>query len=434
MKKSIYVALGASALLNAAAPAVLPVEKRTFSQSQFIPDISMIVDMSYASRNKDQDGLAGLMIPGVIEDYYGQEEGDGHGHAHGAYSPDNGFNFNYAELVMSANVDPNFSLDTVFHFTEDGVSIEEAYFTNTTALDGLRIRGGKLLSEFGRLNQQHHHFWDFNDMPLIHQAFVGNEGLNEVGLQLQYTLPFEEYVMIGGEVLQGDNEKSFGNDTLTTSNDEEVKGASAPSLLVGYLKGSFDIGDTSVLPGVSYIYGESRSQHTHADGADAHEITFDGTSSIVNLELTVKHFFDSYSFLAWQTEWMHMEKKGDEYHVETVGAVVGATEQEAQKITQAGYYTQLVYAHDQNWRVGARYDSIYKNDYGFTEEALPSTPYNSYTVMAEYHWSEFSRLRLEYTQNDALYTEGANGFESTDVKTLMLSLNLAIGAHAAHDF
>jgi hypothetical protein len=54
--------------------------------------------------------------------------------------------------------------------------------------------------------------------------------------------------------------------------------------------------------------------------------------------------------------------------------------------------------------------------------------------MAEYHWSEFSRLRLEYTQNDALYTEGANGFESTDVKTLMLSLNLAIGAHAAHDF
>jgi len=430
MKKSIYLALAASTLLNAAAPAVLPVEKRTFSQSQFMPDISMIVDMSYASRNKDQDALAGLVIPGVIEDYYGQEEGDGHGHAHSAYSSDNGFNFNYAELVMSANVDPNFSLDTVFHFTENDVSIEEAYFTNTTALDGLRIRGGKLLSEFGRLNQQHHHFWDFNDMPLVHQAFVGNEGLNEVGLQLQYTLPFEEYVMIGGEILQGDNEKSFGNDTLTTSNDEEVKGASAPSLLVGYLKGSFDIGDTSVLPGVSYIYGESRSQHTHVDGANSHEITFDGTSSIVNLELTVKHFFDSYSFLAWQSEWMQMERKGDEYHVENAAP----TEKEAQKIKQAGYYTQLVYAHDQNWRMGARYDSIYKNDYGFTEEALPSTPYNSYTVMAEYHWSEFSRLRLEYTQNDALYTEGANGFESTDVKTLMLSLNLAIGAHAAHDF
>ena len=76
MKKSIYLALSASTLLNAAAPALLPEEKRTFSQSQFIPDISMIVDMSYASRNKDQDDLAGLVIPGAIEDYYGQEEGD----------------------------------------------------------------------------------------------------------------------------------------------------------------------------------------------------------------------------------------------------------------------------------------------------------------------------------------------------------------------
>ena len=430
MKKSIYLALSASTLLNAAAPALLPVEKRTFSQSQYMPNISMIVDTSFTSRNKSQDALAGLVIPGTIEDFYGQEEQtDEHGHAHSAYSSDNGFNFNYAELVMSANVDPNFSLDTVFHI-EDEISVEEAYFTNTTAIDGLRIRGGKLLSEFGRLNQQHHHFWDFNDLPLVHKAFVGNDGLNEVGLQLQYTLPFEEYVMIGGEILQGDNEKSFGNDTLTTSNDEEITGASAPSVLVGYLKGSFDIGDTSVLPGVSYIYGESRSQHTHVDGADTHEITFDGTSSIINLELTVKHFFDSYSFLTWQSEWMHMEKKGDEYHVENAAA----TEKEAQKITQQGYYTQLVYAHDQNWRMGARYESIYKNDYGFTEEVLPSTPYNSYTLMAEYHWSEFSRLRLEYIQNDALYTEGAGGFESTDVKTLMLSLNLSIGAHAAHDF
>jgi len=434
MKKSIYLALGACTLLNAAAPAVLPVEKRTFSQSQFMPNISMIVDMSYAARNKDQDALAGLVIPGVIEDFYGQEAGDGHGHAHSACSSDNGFNFNYAELVMSANVDPNFSLDTVFHFTEDGVSIEEAYFTNTTALDGLRIRGGKLLSEFGRLNQQHHHFWDFNDMPLIHQAFVGNEGLNEAGLQLQYTLPFEEYVMIGGEVLQGDNEKSFGNDSISISSDdaavtEEIKGASAPSLLVGYLKGSFDIGDTSVLPGISYIHGESRSLHDH----DGHQVGFDGTSSIVNVELTVKHFFDSYSFLTWQSEWMQMERKGDEYH-----AVAIDVEKLSQKITQAGYYTQLVYAHDQNWRMGARYDSIYENDNQVMKsegEELPSTPYDSYSAMVEYHWSEFSRLRLEYTQNDALYRElAAGGFESTDVKTLMLSLNLSIGAHAAHDF
>jgi len=57
MKKSIYMALCASTLLQAAAPAVLPLEKRTFSQSQFIPDISLIVDTSFAARNKDQAEL-----------------------------------------------------------------------------------------------------------------------------------------------------------------------------------------------------------------------------------------------------------------------------------------------------------------------------------------------------------------------------------------
>jgi hypothetical protein len=430
MKKSIYMALCASTLLNAAAPALLPVEKRTFSQSQFIPDISMILDTSFASRNKKQDELSGLVIPGLNEDFYGQEEGDEHGHSHSAYGSDNGFNFNYAELVMSANVDPNFSLDTVFHFDVDGVEVEEAYFTNATALDGLRIRGGKLLSEFGRLNQQHHHFWDFNNMPLVYKSFVGGEGLNELGLQLQYTLPFEEYVMVGAEVLQGENEKSFGYDGFTLSNSVDsvdIESAEAPSLFVGYLKGSFDIGDTSLLPGVSYIYGESKSVHDH----EGHQVGFDGTSSIINAELTVKHFFDSYSFLTWQTEWMYMEKKGDEYHLETDTDPI---EKEDQKIKQAGYYTQLVYAYDQNWRMGARYESIYQNDYQFTEEALPSAPYKAYSAMVEYHWSEFSRLRLEYTQNEALYTEGAGGFESVDVNTLMLSLNVSIGAHAAHDF
>jgi len=434
MKKSIYMALCASTLLQAAAPAVLPLEKRTFSQSQFIPDISLIVDTSFAARNKDQAELSGLVIPGVSEDYYGQEEGDEHGHSHSAYSSDNGFNFNYAELVMSANVDPNFSLDTVFHFGTDEVEIEEAYFTNTTAAEGLRIRGGKLLSEFGRLNQQHHHFWDFNNMPLIYQGLVGNEGLNEVGLQFQYTLPFEEYVMVGGEILQGDNEKNFGNDQISissndgTSETQVLEGEDAPSMFVGYVKGSFDLGDTTFLPGASYIYGQSQSIHNHGD----HEVAFDGTAAIINVELTVKHYFDSYSFLTWQSEWMYMDKEGDEYHAEA--AAPTEIEKVAQEITQAGYYTQLVYAANQNWRMGARYESIYENDYKFTEEEFPSTPYDSYSAMVEYHWSEFSRLRLEYTQNDALYTEGPAGFESQSVNTLMLSLNLAIGAHAAHDF
>jgi len=423
MKKSTYLALCASTLLYAEAPAVKPLSQRTFSQSQFIPDISLIVDTSFAYRNKDQDGLGGLSIPGVVEDFFGQGETDGHEHT--GYSSDNGFNINYAELVLSSNVDPSFRLDSVFHFGLDSVEIEELYFTNTTLIDGLRIRGGKILSNFTRFNSQHQHFWDFNEVPLVYKGFLGSEKLNELGLQFQYTLPLEEYVILGLEVSQGDNEKSFGNDTLTLSNAQEIKGADAPSLLVTYIKTSFDIGDTTIVPGFSYIHGQSRSLDAH----DGHEVAFDGTSSLYNIELTLKHYFDSYSFLSWQSEWMRLEKKGDEYHLEN-----NVLEVHDQKIEQEGYYSQLVYAHDQNLRVGVRYDSIYKNTYDFSEEALPPAPYKRYSAMGEYHFSEFSRLRLEYTHNSALFKEGVNGFEAENVDSVILSLNLAIGAHGAHDF
>jgi len=423
MKKAIYLALCASTLIHAQAPALLPVEKRTFSQSQFIPDISLIVDTSFVSRNQDQDELSTLGIPGIMEEFYGNPA-DEHGHSHGAYSPDNGFNFNYAELVMSANVDPTFSLDAVFHFGQDSVEIEEAYFTNTTVMDGLRIRGGKLLSDMGRLNNQHHHFWDFNEAPLIYQGFLGGDNLNEVGLQVQYTLPLDEYVMVGAEVLQGNNEQSFGTGTLSLSNGDEIKGADAPSMLVTYIKTAFDIGDTTIMPGASYVYGQSRKLDAH----DGHEIAFDGDSSLYNIELTVKHYFDSYSFISWQSEWMRLEKKGTEYHVEN-----NVTKPEDQKIIQEGVYSQLVYAPNANLRFGGRYEAIYKNS---SEEALPSAPYNRYTAMVEYHFSEFSRLRLEYSQNDALYRHNdvTDQFDAVQTNSIILSLNLAIGAHGAHDF
>ncbi|MDF1880182.1 hypothetical protein JHD50_02500 [Sulfurimonas sp. MAG313] len=417
MKQSIYLALCASTLLHAQVPALLPIEKRTFSQSQFIPDISLIVDTSFASRNKNQDDLQGLSVPGITDYAFGT----GHG-----YSPNNGFNFNYSELILSANVDPSFSLEATFHFTQESVEIDEAYFTNTTLLQGLRLRGGQFLSDVGRLNNQHPHFWDFNEAPLIYQGFLGAENLSEIGLQAQYTLPLDEYVMLGAEILQGKSE-NFGYESLTLSNGDKIKGAAAPSMLVAYVKTSFDVGNTTVMPGASYIYGKHYTRNSY----DAHEIAFDGSSSVYNLELTIKHYFDSYSFISWQSEWMRLEKKGDEYHVEDASL---SSEVYKQKIIQEGIYSQLVYASNTNTRYGLRYESIYTNSYAFTEVDLPSTPYNRYSAMVEYHFSEFSRLRLEYSQNDALYSQSANTFEKQNIHSLIVSLNLSIGAHGAHDF
>ena len=74
-------------------------------------------------------------------------------------------------------------MDGVLHFSENGVAVEEAYFTTTSLPAGLRLRGGKLNSNFGRINEQHHHYWDFGDMPLVYDAFLGMHGLSEMGVR-----------------------------------------------------------------------------------------------------------------------------------------------------------------------------------------------------------------------------------------------------------
>jgi hypothetical protein len=419
MKKALLLSALASATLFAVAPAVKPIQERTFSQSQFMPDISMIMDFSYVNHSINDAELQHLEIPGVAEGIMGTHEHGGNSES--TYNAKNGFNLNYAEMVLSSNVDPFLSMDAVLHFSPEGVEIEEAYFTTTALGNGFRLRGGKLLSEFGRQNSQHHHFWDFGNAGLVNEAFLGTHGINELGAQAQWVAPTENYLMLGAELLQGTNEAMFGNAQIGEEDAVLAEGKRAPSLFVGYVKSSFDIGSTTLLPGLSYAYGSSRIDHLDDDEENPH--AFAGNSSLYGADLTVKHYFDSYSFLTWQSEWMMRKMKGTQY--DNNGTVTSPADLEKK---QAGYYTQLVYAHDQNWRVGARYDSIYRND--VTAQDLPEDM-KRYSAMVEYHPSEFSRIRLEYNHNNALFNESG---ERQSMDTVMLQFNISIGAHGAHDF
>jgi hypothetical protein len=436
MKKNLLLsALLASQLFGDAAT-VLPMEKRTFEQSKFVPDISLILDASYVYRNKSNDEIAHYEMPGVAHALLGAHA---HGeHSHATYNASEGFNINYGELVLSSSVDPYFTMDGVFHFSENGVEIEEAYFTSTALPYGLRLRGGKLLSNFGRLNAQHHHYWDFGDMPLVYQAFLGDHGINEKGVQLQWVAPTSTYLMVGAEVLQGENESMFGTGSIADpfAEDEDAaplaESADVPALFVGYIKTAVDVGETTIMPGVSYARGTSRLDHFEDEEPHA----FAGMSSLYGVDLTVKHYFDSYSYLTWQSEWMMRTMDGTQYALTDANTTASASMEKE----QAGYYTQLVYAYNANWRAGVRYDNVYQNDItkdDIKQDYVPGTTvgtdenFDRYSAMVEYHPSEFSRFRLQYNHNTALFSEAG---ERQDIDTVMLQANIAIGAHAAHDF
>jgi len=400
---------------------VLPVEKRTFVQSKFIPDISLIMDASYVSRDVSDDKVAHLEVPGVAHGLLGS-----HSHGGNTHTPNNaknGFNLNYAELVLSSSVDPFFTMDGVFHFSEDSVEIEELYFTSTALGYGARVKGGKFNSNFGYLNEQHHHYWDFADMPLVYEAFLGMHGINETGLQLQWVAPTDTYLMVGAEVLQGENTQMFGVDKIG----DYTTQADAPALFVGYIKTSFDIDDTTILGGLSYAQGTTRIDHS--DDEEPHVVS--GDSKLYGADLVIKHYFDSYSYLKWQSEVLGREIDGTQYNLNPLNTTVVLTSPSINK-KQTGAYTQLVYGLNKSWHMGLRYDTIFINDITVNGATVDKgNNFDKYSAMVEYHTSEFARFRLQYNHNNSLYDEDGN---RQDVNTVILQANISIGAHGAHSF
>ncbi len=239
-----------------------------FSQAKFVPDISLILDFSYVTRDDDyQDAIP------------------------------RGFNLNYIELAIGATVDPFFDLFTVFQFSAGKLEIEEAYVKTRSLPLGLQLKLGQFLSSFGRLNSQHDHCWNFSDQPLVYRDFFGESNLDEKGVQLNWVAPLDVFLQAGLEILAGENKTSFGN----------IDGD--PHLLVSFLKTSFDTGPVVVLAGVSYAGGTREKQPD-----DGEEITtMKTTSRIFGCDLTLKYLIDSYRYLSLQTEYLS-GKIDDESH------------------------------------------------------------------------------------------------------------------------
>ena len=387
--------------------------------SSYMPDISLIVDVSYNNISFDEEGhTEHLEIPGFVH-------GGGHDHedhAHTSLAGEDGFNFNYAELVIGASVDNYFDLKGVFHLSEDDFEVEEAFATTRSLPYHLQAKIGKFKSDFGYLNNKHRHNYNFYEAPLVYQALLGDHGINEIGMQLHYVFPTAYYVMAGVEALQGDNERSYGTEGFGTVDD-----VNQPNLWVGYLKTSFDIGGGTLLGGVSMAKGDSRINHLE-DEEEAH--AFAGDTTFYGADLVYKYYFAADHAITWQNEYIYREMDGTKYIPSDTGDTFA--NQIAQKKEQAGYYTELIYQHDRNWRAGVRYSALNQNDITANIKKL-DVPDDMYvtTAMLEYNPSEFSRLRLQYNYNSSLYDEEG---DKNNKNEIVLQFNYAIGAHGAHAF
>ncbi len=258
-------------------------------------NLSLIVDTSFVARNKNDQEFKRLEIPGLFH----RHEGNGHGH--GALNEKRGFNLNYAELYLYAPVDPYFDLYATIPFSEDGVEVEEAYAVTRGLPFGFQFKVGKFRSSFGRLNAQHPHAWDFANQPLVYRVFLGDDGLVEKGVQLNWLAPTPFYLLFGVEVLQGENEQSFGTEGFKVG-DVKVGDTKKPNLYLGFVKTSFDVGNLSVLTGLSFATGHSRVHHREKD----HQHAFAGKTKLYGFDLTAKYMIDSYRYISFQGEYLRI--------------------------------------------------------------------------------------------------------------------------------
>jgi hypothetical protein len=387
-------------------------------------NLSLIVDTSFVARNKNDQEFKHLEIPGL----YHRHEGNGHGH--GTLNEKRGFNLNYAELYLYAPVNPYFDLYATIPFSEDGSEVEEAYAVTRGLPFGFQFKVGKFRSSFGRLNAQHHHVWDFANQPLVYKVFLGDDRLKEKGVQLNWLAPTPFYLLFGVEVLQGENEQNFGTEGFrlvdninapTTS--ITIGDTKKPNLYLGFVKTSFDVGNLSVLTGLSFATGHSRINHLEGDDPHA----FAGKTKLYGFDLTAKYMIDSYRYISLQGEYLYRDQKGTRYGYNNAGNLVTPSI----KKKQGGFYTQLVFKFDERWRAGVQYNLINKNDVkrnGVKRNLPDDLP--AYYAMLEYSPTEFSRIRFQVGQNRAFFHDGSR----KTVNEFILQFNFAIGAHGAHPF
>lgn len=369
----------------------------TSGNAAFNPAIGVIFTGNAWNYSRDPEGYAVQGFP------YGGEAGP----------IGEGLSLGETEIIMNANVDDKFTAWlTAAIAVEDGeaaVELEEAWVETTALPAGFSARFGRFFSKIGYLNEKHAHAWDFADQPLPYQAFLAGQLVDD-GLQLRWLAPTDLYLELGGEALSGTNYPASGRGN---------NGAGSYSLFANF---GGDVGtNSSWLAGLSVLDVTATERPS---GDEDNPWFFTGDSQLLTAQFVWKWAADGNwrdrNFIV-QAEIMRRSEDG---LYEGIGLAPAPYD-----VDQYGWYAQAVYQPVPRWRVGGRIDALSTDNPGPAFDgsllAAPDSDPRRYSIMADWANSEFSRLRLQYTRDDA----GTLGDNQWGLQYIH-----AIGAHGAHTF
>jgi hypothetical protein len=351
-----------------------------------------------------------------------------------------GFTVQNVELSLQGAVDPYFMGEVhIVYFLDplDGSSqfeLEEAFLTTQQLPWGLQIKGGQMQTEFGRVNPQHPHQWDWLDQPVVCTRFFGPDGMRAPGARLGWLTPLPWYsVLLGG--LQNANGESMSSFLSSEEFFEErpiggrpfverdVKTMKDLAYLLRWENG-FDISDElSSKVGASLAYGPN------ATGSDGFTRIYGADVVFKWRPVTNER---GWPFVIWQSEILKRDYFADDYFdpgadpADPGDDVALASEM----LRDWGVYTQVLYGFKRNWASGLRYE--YAGVEGSGDSAQRDDPFRDarhrISPLLAYQLTEFSRLRLQYNYDHAQH------LESGGAHSVWLGAEIMFGAHAAHSY
>ena len=69
------------------------------------------------------------------------------------------------------------------------MEMAEAYVTWVNLFKRLNLTAGKFRQQFGVINRWHEHALDQTFFPLPIEMFMGEEGLNQIGISMNWLMP-----------------------------------------------------------------------------------------------------------------------------------------------------------------------------------------------------------------------------------------------------
>ncbi len=361
------------------------------TNESFNPDISLILSATYGAFKNDPENY---FIPGIS---LGEETDPGK----------RGVALGESELVVSSNIDDKFfGRFTAAITPENEIEVEEAYIQTLALPSGLTLQAGRFYSELGYLNNQHPHSWSFVDAALPYRALLGNQ-YGDDGIQLRWLAETELFFELGAELFRGDRYPAGGGAN---------NGSGVHNL---FMTVGGDVGSShSWQAGLSYLQGKADARST-----DGGSTEFNGDVEVAALDLVWKwapHGNPRQRNFVFQTEYLQRKESGT-YTLSGIPDVINSK--------QSGWYVQGVYQFMPRWRVGLRHDQLSIDDPGSAFDATVLDPAGHTpkrnSIMLDFANSEFSRIRLQYNQDDS---------GSEPDHQWYLQYVMSLGAHGAHRF